>query len=89
MQETQKMQEGFLRWGDPEEEAEQLTPVFLPGESHGQRSLQATVQGVAKSQTQLNQLSMYACMLKQTLHDRLCIAYIASHLHDIYENKTI
>ena len=36
---------------------EQLpTPVFLPGESYGQRSLagQATVHGVAKSQTGLN-----------------------------------
>ena len=28
----------------------QLTPVFLPGKSHGQRSLEATVHGVAKSQ---------------------------------------
>ena len=26
----------------------QPTPVFLPGESHGQRSLQATVQGVTR-----------------------------------------
>ena len=32
----------------------QPTPVFLPGEFHGQRSLAATVHGVAKSQTQLN-----------------------------------
>ena len=29
----------------------QSTAVFLPRESHGQRSLQATVYGVAKSQT--------------------------------------
>ena len=65
------------------------TPICLPGEFHGQRSLQATVQGVAKSQTGLNQLSMYACTLKQTLPDRLFIVYIASHLPDIYENKTI
>ena len=28
-----------------------LTPVFLPGKSHGQRSLVATVHGVAKSRT--------------------------------------
>ena len=28
------------------------TPGFLPGESHGQRSLWATVHGVTKSQTQ-------------------------------------
>ena len=33
----------------------QLTPVFLPGESHGQRRLEGlhTVHGVSKSQTQL------------------------------------
>ena len=38
---------------DPLEE-EMANPVFLPGESHGQRSLLATVQGVAKSQTRLS-----------------------------------
>ena len=32
----------------------QPTPVFLLGESHGQRSLQATVHRVTKSQTQLS-----------------------------------
>jgi len=31
----------------------QPTPVFLPGESHGQRSLWATVHEAARSQTQL------------------------------------
>ena len=35
----------------------QLTPVFLPGESHGQW---ATVHGLAKSQTLLKRLSMHA-----------------------------
>ena len=29
----------------------QPTPIFLPGESHGQRSLAGTVHGVAKSRT--------------------------------------
>ena len=33
------------------------TPVFLPGEFHGQRSLVATVRGVAKSWTQLSELT--------------------------------
>ena len=33
--------------------ARQPTPVFLPGESHGQRSLAATVHGVTQSQTRL------------------------------------
>ena len=30
------------------------TPVFLPRESHGQGSLEATARGVAKRQTQLS-----------------------------------
>ena len=40
----------------------QLTPVFLPEESQGQRSLAGTVHKVAKSQTWLKQLSMHACI---------------------------
>ena len=36
MQETQVRS---LGWEDPPEEEMQPTPVFLPGESHGQRSL--------------------------------------------------
>ena len=36
------------------------TPIFLPGESHGQRSLRATVHGVRKSCTQW--LNMHACI---------------------------
>ena len=35
----QEMQVWFLGWEDSLEEAWQLTPVFLPGELHGQRSL--------------------------------------------------
>ena len=35
----------------------QSTPVFLPGESQKQRSLWATVHGVAQSWTRLKQLS--------------------------------
>ena len=37
----------------------QSTPVFLPGESHGQRSRLGTVHGVTKSQAQLKRLSMH------------------------------
>ena len=37
----------------------QSTPVFLPGESLGQRSLQATVHRVARSRTWLKRLSTY------------------------------
>ena len=36
---------------DPLEEGMATTPVFLPGESHGQRSLVATIHGVTNSQT--------------------------------------
>ena len=35
----------------------QPTPAFLPGESHGQRSLGATVHGVSRSRTRLKRLS--------------------------------
>ena len=51
---------GALRQGSnpwvrkiPWRRARQPTPVFLPGESHGQRSLQAMVHGITRSQTQL------------------------------------
>jgi len=36
---------------------QQPIPVFLPGESHGQRSLRVTVHRVAKSQTCFNHKS--------------------------------
>ena len=44
----------------PWRRARQLTPVFLPGESNDRGAWQATVHRVAKSQTQLKRLSMYA-----------------------------
>ena len=43
----------FLGWEDLLEEAQQPTPVFLPGESHGQRNLTGCGPQVAKSQTPL------------------------------------
>ena len=60
----------------------QPAPVFLPGKSHGQRSLVATVQRVTKSQTRLNmqvQTNHYNLMdykIPSTLlatHPQLCI----------------
>ena len=39
VQETQEMRIQSLGQEDPLEEEKQLTWVFLPGESHGQRSL--------------------------------------------------
>ena len=41
----------------PWRRAWQLTPVFLPGEPHGQSCGWATVPGVAKSQTRLSDLA--------------------------------
>ena len=60
---------GFDPWVEkiPWRRAQQPTPVFLPGESHGQRSWQATVYGVPKSQTQLKRLSMHVPMVKMTM----------------------
>ena len=48
------MQVQFLGQEDPLEEGMATHSIFLPGESHGQRSLAATVHGVAKSQTPMN-----------------------------------
>ena len=47
-------------WEDPLEECRQLTLVFLPGGSHGHRSLWAIVHRVTKSWTQLSDL---VCLL--------------------------
>ena len=44
----------------PWRRAWQPSPVFLPGESHGQRSLGAADLRVAQSQTRLKRLSMHA-----------------------------
>ena len=54
---------GFQIWVRkiPWRRAWQPTPVLLPGESHGQRSLAATVHGVTKNQTQLKRLSRHEC----------------------------
>ena len=52
MQETRVQS---LSQEDPlEKEMAKPTPVFLPGESHGPRSLAATVHGITKSQTRLS-----------------------------------
>ena len=42
----------------PQRRVWQPTPVFLPGESHGQRSLGATVYRVTESWRQLKRLNM-------------------------------
>ena len=59
----------------PWRRAQQSTPVFLPRESHGQRSLQR-VHGVAKSQTRLKQLSLHTCLLPYNKQDHsLLVGY--------------
>ena len=51
----QETQVQILGWEDPLEKERLATPVFLPREFHGQRSLVGyIVQGVAKSWTQLS-----------------------------------
>ena len=47
-------------WKIPWKRKWQLTLVFLPGKSHGQRSWWATVHRLVKSQTWLKWLSMHA-----------------------------
>ena len=51
----------------PWRRAWQLTPVFLSGEPHGQRSLKATVRGVPKGRTCLKWLSMHMLRIKSRI----------------------
>ena len=52
VQGTQEAQVRSLGQEDPLEKEWQLTPVFLPGEFHGQQAWQASVHRVSKSWTQ-------------------------------------
>ena len=56
----QEMQVQSQGWEDPLEKGMAIHSVFLPGDSHRQGSLWAIVHRVAKSRTQLKQLSMHA-----------------------------
>ena len=60
MQETQVW---FLGWEDPLEKEWQATPVFLLGESHGQRSQAGYSLWGCKNQTRLSLLSAHAHIL--------------------------
>ena len=53
---------------DPWSRQWQPTPVFFPGESHQQRSLEATVHGVPKSWTQLKRLSRLALYIRHCVY---------------------
>ena len=57
---------------------QQPTPGFLPGKSHGQRSLAGY--GVTLSRTRLKQLSMHACITKIKCSHYFCITRILSGL---------
>ena len=51
---VQETQVRFLGWEDPPEKEMQPTPVTLPGESHGQRSLAGYSLWGCKSQKRLS-----------------------------------
>ena len=51
---AQETQVWFLGWEDPLEKEWQPTPVFLPGESHGQRTLTGYCPSGSKSRTWLS-----------------------------------
>ena len=50
----------FLGWEDPWRRKWQPTPVFLPEEAHGQRSLVGSVQGLTESQTRLSDQAQHS-----------------------------
>ena len=75
MQEMQKPQVRSLGQKDPLEEEMAPTAVFLPGKSHGQRSLAGYSPGVAKSQTQLTQHTHP----DQNLAVMICSAQVEGH----------
>ena len=67
-QHRRRKRRGFNPWVGkiPWRRAWQPTPVFLPGESRGQRSLTGcSVHGVAQSRTRLRRLSMHPCWWPQ------------------------
>ena len=65
------MRHGFDPWVRkiPWRRKWQSTPVFLPGESHGQRSLAGYIQFMgSQSWTRLKRLSMLVCEAKRRNH---------------------
>ena len=62
MQEPQETQAQPLGWEDPLRRARQLTPVFLPGESHGQRILGCySPSGLKESESEVTQSCPSLC----------------------------
>ena len=58
----------------------QLTPVFLPGESRGQRSLGSTVHGVTKGWTRLTECGWLRCLCPRGENVDLNIIYFMNFL---------
>ena len=83
MQETRVW---FLSQGDPLEGEMAITPVFLPGEFHRQRSLMARVHEVAKTQTWLRDQS---CILLFCCFSLLSLYYTHAHLLYYFYQKKI
>ena len=73
---------GFDPWVRkiPCRRAWQPTPVFSPGESHGQRTWWATVDRVANSQTQLKPLSTHIHIHTHT-HNGILLNLQKKHCH--------
>ena len=64
----QEMQVQSLDWEDPLQREWQSTPVFLPGEFHGQRSLAGYIPWDAKSRTLLSNYILFTCALTTLDH---------------------
>ena len=81
-QRRRRKSSGFSPWVRkiPWRRAWQPTPVFLPGESHGQRSLWTTVHRVTKSQTRLKQLSIAQHLFTNILYNYNIFLYICSFI---------
>ena len=76
---------GFDSWVEmiPWRRAWQPTPVFLPGEPHGQRSVRAMVHTVAKSQTRLKWHSVHTCSQNKAVASRYSQRRRSQGLHDV------
>ena len=69
MQELQETWVRYLGWEDPLEKEMATTPVFLPGESHGQRSLAGYSPRGCKESDTTEQLSLSLFALIQGLRN--------------------
>ena len=77
MQEMQGTTVQSLGWGDPLEKEMATTPIFLPGKSHGQRSLVGYSPWGCKQSNTTERLSIHSTCIKYT------------HEQDILEKKNI